>query len=90
MPTFTSPLRGGRNAAAKRKRFGAGIQAEIRQVDLPIEARLALILFTLYTVWSGFHGSQTGVADFAHLGGLLGGWLVYRYWRSTPNSWRRH
>jgi membrane associated rhomboid family serine protease len=41
---------------------------------LPIEARLALILFTLYTVWSGFHGSQTGVADFAHLGGLVGAW----------------
>jgi membrane associated rhomboid family serine protease len=41
---------------------------------LPIEARLALILFTLYTIWSGLHGSQTGVADFAHLGGLAGAW----------------
>jgi len=26
-------------------------------------------------------GSASGVAHFAHLGGLLGGWLMMRYWR---------
>jgi membrane associated rhomboid family serine protease len=35
-------------------------------------------------------GSATGIAHFAHLGGLLGGWLVMRYWRGQlPFSGRR-
>lgn len=46
---------------------------------LPIEARLAVILFAIYTVWSGFNGSRGGVADFAHLGGMAGAWL-YLLW----------
>jgi membrane associated rhomboid family serine protease len=29
----------------------------------------------------GVTGTAAGVAHFAHLGGLLGGWLVIRYWR---------
>jgi membrane associated rhomboid family serine protease len=29
-------------------------------------------------------GSASGVAHFAHLGGLLGGWMVMRYWRGQP------
>ena len=29
-------------------------------------------------------GSASGVAHFAHLGGLLGGWLMMRYWRGQP------
>jgi len=58
---------------------------------IPIEARLALILFTLYTIWSGFHGSSTGVADFAHLGGLAGAW-GYLSWlerRAGTKSFRK-
>jgi membrane associated rhomboid family serine protease len=27
---------------------------------------------------------RTGVAHFAHLGGMLGGWLMIRYWRGQP------
>ncbi len=34
-----------------------------------------------------FFGS--GVAHFAHLGGMLGGWLTVRYWRSTGRGRRR-
>jgi len=58
---------------------------------LPIEARLALILFTLYTIWSGLHGSQTGVADFAHLGGLAGAWgyLAFLERRAGTKSFRK-
>jgi membrane associated rhomboid family serine protease len=58
---------------------------------LPIEARLALILFTLYTIWSGLHGSQTGVADFAHLGGLAGAWgyLAFLDRRAGTKSFRK-
>jgi len=31
----------------------------------------------------------TGVAHFAHLGGMLGAWLMVRYWRSSGRSRRR-
>lgn len=34
-----------------------------------------------------FFGS--GVAHFAHLGGMLGGWLMVRVWRSRPGFRRR-
>jgi membrane associated rhomboid family serine protease len=29
----------------------------------------------------GVSGAQAGVAHFAHLGGLLGGFLLLRFWR---------
>jgi membrane associated rhomboid family serine protease len=28
----------------------------------------------------GLMETQDGVAHFAHLGGMLGGWLLMRYW----------
>jgi len=27
----------------------------------------------------GVSGTASGVAHFAHLGGMLGGWIAYRY-----------
>ncbi len=27
---------------------------------------------------------RSGVAHFAHLGGMVGGWLIIRYWRGSP------
>jgi membrane associated rhomboid family serine protease len=32
----------------------------------------------------GATGWQPGVAHFAHLGGMLFGWLLIRYWRGQP------
>jgi membrane associated rhomboid family serine protease len=29
----------------------------------------------------GVTGSAAGIAHFAHLGGMLGGYLLIRYWR---------
>lgn len=46
---------------------------------LPIEAWLAVFLMAALALWSGLHGSRTGVADFAHLGGFAGGWLYLKY-----------
>ncbi len=33
----------------------------------------------------GVTGTAAGVAHFAHLGGMLGGYLLIRYWR-TPRG----
>ena len=46
---------------------------------LPLEARIAVLLMAAAALWSGVQGSRGGVADFAHLGGFLGGWL-YLQW----------
>ena len=36
----------------------------------------------------GVTGTQEGVAHFAHLGGMVGGFVMLRYWRSTAGRWR--
>lgn len=48
---------------------------------IPMPAWLFVTLYGLLELTLGVTGSASGVAHFAHLGGLLGGWLVMRYWR---------
>jgi membrane associated rhomboid family serine protease len=45
----------------------------------PIQARWLVIIYTAYSLWSGLRGSPSGVADFAHLGGYVGGMLYLLY-----------
>jgi membrane associated rhomboid family serine protease len=37
----------------------------------------------------GVTGAQSGVAHFAHLGGMVGGFIMLRYWRGGGPTWRR-
>ena len=46
-------------------------------------------LYGVAELFLGFTGLQPGVAHFAHLGGMLFGWLVIRYWRGQPPFKRR-
>jgi len=46
---------------------------------LPIQARVAVLLMAGISLWSGLGGSRSGVADFAHLGGFVGGWLYLKW-----------
>jgi membrane associated rhomboid family serine protease len=55
---------------------------------IPMPARVFVLLYAVLELVLGVTGTQVGVAHFAHLGGLLGGWLVYRYGRVTPGNWR--
>jgi len=55
---------------------------------IPMPARVFVSLYAVLELVLGVTGTQAGVAHFAHLGGLLGGWLVYRYGRTTPRNWR--
>ncbi len=48
---------------------------------IPMPAWLFVTLYGLVELTLGVTGTVSGVAHFAHLGGLLGGWLVMRYWR---------
>ena len=51
---------------------------------IPMKARTFVIVFGVMELVLGFTGWQPGVAHFAHLGGMLFGWLVIRYWRGQP------
>ncbi len=48
---------------------------------IPMKARTLVILFGVAELFLGVSGLQPGVAHFAHLGGMLFGWLLIRYWR---------
>lgn len=51
---------------------------------IPMPAPVFVGLYGALELTLGVTGSASGVAHFAHLGGLLGGWLVMRYWRGQP------
>ena len=51
---------------------------------IPMKARTFVILFGVAELVLGFTGLQPGVAHFAHLGGMVFGWLMIRYWRGQP------
>jgi membrane associated rhomboid family serine protease len=47
---------------------------------IPMKARTFVIVFGAVELVFGLAGSS-GVAHFAHLGGMVGGYLMIRYWR---------
>ncbi|MGY0504063.1 rhomboid family intramembrane serine protease [Luteimonas sp. e5] len=49
-----------------------------------IPARVAVLLIGGFALFAGFSGRVPGIAHFAHLGGMLTGWLIIRYWRGQP------
>ena len=51
---------------------------------IPMKARTLVIVYGLFELMVGVTGLQPGVAHFAHLGGMLFGWLLIRYWRGQP------
>ena len=56
---------------------------------IPMPAWLFVTIYGVLELGFGVTGTMTGVAHFAHLGGLVGGWLVIRYWRGQPPFGRR-
>jgi membrane associated rhomboid family serine protease len=49
---------------------------------IPMKAKYFVAIFGGLELLMGFGGSS-GVAHFAHLGGMLGAYLLIRYWRSS-------
>jgi membrane associated rhomboid family serine protease len=48
---------------------------------IPMPAWLFVMLYGLIELYLGVTGTQAGVAHFAHLGGMLGGFMTIQYWR---------
>ena len=56
---------------------------------IPMPAWLFVTLYGVLELYLGITGTQAGVAHFAHLGGMLGGYAMIRYWRGRPPTRRR-
>ena len=59
-------------------------------IPVPIRARIFVIIYALIELFAGL-GSVAGltadnVAHFAHLGGMLFGWLLILYWRHKKDN----
>jgi len=48
---------------------------------IPMPARVFGALFAVLELWFGVTGTASGIAHFAHLGGMLGGFLMIQYRR---------
>jgi membrane associated rhomboid family serine protease len=48
---------------------------------IPMPAWVFVTLFGALELYLGVTGTASGIAHFAHLGGMIGGWLVMRSWR---------
>jgi len=51
---------------------------------IPLPARTFVTIYAVLELFLGVTGSQEGVAHFAHLGGMIGGYLLLRFWRASP------
>ena len=56
---------------------------------IPMPAKVFVAIYGGLELFLGVTGTQQGVAHFAHLGGMLGGFLMIRYWRGMPPFSRR-
>ena len=56
---------------------------------VPMKAKWFVLLYGVLELFLGVTGTAGGIAHFAHLGGMLGGYLMIRYWRGQPPFGRR-
>ena len=56
---------------------------------IPMKAKWLVALYGAIELYQGVYVLNSGVAHFAHLGGMLGGLLMLRYWRGQAPFGRR-
>ncbi|MFI3264451.1 MAG: rhomboid family intramembrane serine protease [Rikenellaceae bacterium] len=55
---------------------------------IPIKAKWFVMIYGVIELFLGVSGRQIGVAHFAHLGGMIGGYLLLMYWKQIRNNRR--
>jgi membrane associated rhomboid family serine protease len=53
---------------------------------IPMPAWVFVTLYGLIELYMGISGKDPGVAHFAHLGGMVGGFLLILYWRALRQA----
>jgi len=51
-----------------------------------MKAKYFVLIYGALELYLGLSGRGEGVANFAHLGGMLFGFLLMQYWRKTRRS----
>lgn len=54
-------------------------------IPVPIKAKWMVIGYGAIELFFGLHGVMSGVAHFAHLGGMVAGFFVILYWKLKGN-----
>ena len=54
-----------------------------------LSAKWMVIIFAAIELVTGVTGTAAGVAHFAHLGGMLIGWMLIRYWKKKGTLFNR-
>lgn len=55
---------------------------------IPVKAKYMVVGLMAFDLFSGTTGLATGIAHFAHLGGVIAGFILLLIWRKTDNSYR--
>jgi membrane associated rhomboid family serine protease len=55
---------------------------------IPMKAKWFVIIFGAIELFSGFYNQNSNVAHFAHLGGMIFGFLLIVYWKHKANKHR--
>ncbi len=58
-------------------------------IPFPIKAKWLIVGYIAIELFSAMSGPGDGVAHMAHLGGMLFGFLLIRYWQNNPDSSQR-
>lgn len=53
---------------------------------VPIKSKWLVLIYAAFELFLGFSQSGDSVAHFAHLGGMLFGWLLLLYWRKQARK----
>jgi membrane associated rhomboid family serine protease len=53
---------------------------------IPMKAKWFVIIFGAIELFSGFYDQNSGVAHFAHLGGMIFGFFMIIYWKHKANK----
>ncbi len=56
---------------------------------IPLKAKWMVLIFVAIELLTGVTGTADGVAHFAHLGGMLFGWLLLLWWRKSGSLYRQ-
>lgn len=53
-----------------------------------LKAKWFVLIYGAIELWAGITGTASGIAHFAHLGGMLFGYILLRYWYRHPPGYK--
>lgn len=56
-------------------------------IPFPIKAKYFVILYGLYELYAGATGFESGIAHFAHIGGLISGFILLKFFNFDKRSY---